>query len=487
MASRRFVSLLVTMLSVAAAIALTGQPAHTKEEKKEPALPPPREFHFKIDDAMPLHELLPAPPKTVSKLPGLLNEDLALVPELLFGEPLYRVEDSEEKTAHIMAKINRLNAEGTDGFLKTLLANRGDLRGMPFLLGKDCRTEEKQAQAFEVVVEAIQKEKRSVRLKVVEHTPEDEQFGGGVFWEHIEKTIPGGALKIDENIPSGKYSVSETKRAVLAALIQMVGPKSESYRIGLAKYLAKIQQRDATHGLARLALFAPEETVRSAAIDGLKSRKAREYMDVLLQGFRYPLPAVSKRAADALVKLQAKDALADLVNVLEQPDPRAPVKRQIDGKEMSSVRELVRVNHHHNCLLCHAPANTGDVPQGVLTAPVPLPDRELPSASEGYGRQASPDIFVRIDMTYLRQDFSLMMKMERPRQAEHRWPEMQRFDFFVRTRMVTAAEAADYEKQLAKQTPPNHAAAQYALRELTGQAPPDATPQAWRRLLKTAG
>jgi hypothetical protein len=219
--------------------------------------------------------------------------------------------------------------------------------------------------------------------------------------------------------------------------------------------------------------------VRAAAIEGLKGRPKKDYATALLQAFRYPLPAVAKRAAEAFVKLQSKDALADLVAVLEQPDPRAPTKQQIDGKDVTAVRELVRINHHKNCLLCHAPANTEGVPRDVLTVPVPMPDQAL-SAGGGYGFGMSPDIFVRIDMTYLRQDFSLLMRVENAAP----WPQMQRFDFLVRTRVLTAEEAAECEKYLARQTPPHHAAAQYALRELTGQQPMDTSPQAWRKLLK---
>ena len=174
--------------------------------------------------------------------------------------------------------------------------------------------------------------------------------------------------------------------------------------------------------------------------------------------------------------------LADVVDVLDQPDPRAPLTQKIDGKNATVVRELVRVNHHHNCLLCHAPANAGIVPRDVLTAQVPLPDLPLgASPFSGYGGGASPDIFVRVDVTYLRQDFSMLMRVENAAP----WPEMQRFDFLVRTRVLTEKEAAECAKQLAKQgTPPSQLAALHALRELTGQNPTDQTPQAWRRLLK---
>jgi HEAT repeat protein len=167
--------------------------------------------------------------------------------------------------------------------------------------------------------------------------------------------------------------------------MQMITPMAEPYQLGLAKYLTSIKHADATRALAKLALYAPEERVRTAAIEGLKSRPSKESLDVLLAGFRYPLSAVSKRAAETLVKTQNKEALSQLVDVLEQPDPRAPATKQVDGKQVSFVREMVRVNHHHNCLLCHAPANTSDVPKGVLSAPVPQPSQPLPSVLQGYG------------------------------------------------------------------------------------------------------
>jgi hypothetical protein len=157
-----------------------------------------------------------------------------------------------------------------------------------------------------------------------------------------------------------------------------------------------------------------------------------------------------------------------------------------DGKSVAVVREVVRVNHHRNCLLCHAPGNTENVPQGILTVAVPLPGEPLTKPSEG-GYQStpppSPDIVVRLDMTYLRQDFSMMM----PVNDAHPWPEMQRFDFLVRTRTLTAQEAEAYEPCCEVEEPglvsPYHRAALYALRELTGRDTEPTAP-AWRKLLK---
>ena len=45
-----------------------------------------------------------------------------------------------------------------------------------------------------------------------------------------------------------------------------------------------------------------------------------------MKGFRYPLPAVSKRAAEALVKLERKDLLANLVEVLDRPTRGSPYR-----------------------------------------------------------------------------------------------------------------------------------------------------------------
>jgi hypothetical protein len=214
----------------------------------------------------------------------------------------------------------------------------------------------------------------------------------------------------------------------------------------------------------------------------LKVRGRKDHVSLLLDGFRYPLPEVSQRAAEALIRLDYQAALSALVDVLEQPDPRAPVKQKIDNREVTAVRELVRINHHKNCLMCHAPANAEALPTNVLSVPTPLPDRRLPDSFSGYGFRASPDIFVRIDMTYLRQDFSAMMLVK----DADPWPEMQRFDFVVRTRVLTPEEAAECEKYLSRRAPPNHAAAQIALRGLTGQTPSDPSPRAWRKLLKVS-
>jgi hypothetical protein len=147
------------------------------------------------------------------------------------------------------------------------------------------------------------------------------------------------------------------------------------------------------------------------------------------------------------------------------------------------VREMVRINHHRNCLLCHAPGNTGSVAAETLTVAVPTPDQPLNPPSGGYQQNGSPDLLVRIDVTYLRQDFSMTQAVA----DAAPWPEMQRFDFLVRARELTEEEAAALRSKLGKrekgQITPYQRAAVTALRDLTGKdtAP---TGQAWRELLE---
>ena len=91
---------------------------------------------------------------------------------------------------------------------------------------------------------------------------------------------------------------------------------------------------------------------------------------------------------------------------------------------------------------------------------------------------------MRIDVTYLRQDFSALQAVE----DANPWPEMQRFDFLVRTRTLTEDEAKVYSEKLSQREPgqqsPYRRAVLTALRELTGKDA-EPTPEAWRKLLGT--
>src|SRR5262249_24190217 len=122
-----------------------------------------------------------------------------------------------------------------------------------------------------------------------------------------------------------------------------------------------------------------------------------------------------------------------------------------------------------------------DSPDRLTQAQVPVPGQPLPTPSQGY-EGSHPDLLVRIDVTYLRQDFSLLQRV----QNAEPWPELQRFDFLVRTRTLSEQQAAKFAEKLAPRSGelnPYQRLAHASLRELTGQ---DAEPTAaaWRRALK---
>jgi hypothetical protein len=143
------------------------------------------------------------------------------------------------------------------------------------------------------------------------------------------------------------------------------------------------------------------------------------------------------------------------VDLLDLPSPSAPVWDARTNQD--TVRELVRVNHLRNCLLCHAPsANKEDGPVRGL---VPTPGEALPV--QYYESQGGD--FVRADITFLRQDFSVNL----PESDTGPWPREQRYDF------VTRLPSGNY---------PQRGAVLSALRGLTGKDG-GASSAHWRELL----
>jgi hypothetical protein len=278
-----------------------------------------------------------------------------------------------------------------------------------------------------------------------------------------------------------KETAEHVTLARMAALTQMLAAESAEVRLGLVKYLTGVPHVEATKALARMAIFSPEDDVRAAAIMALKVRREKDYTDILVKGLSYPWPAVAKRSADTIVKLERTDLIPELLAMLDADDPRAPTTKGADGRAGSVVREVVKLNHHRNCMMCHAPAGSGNPNPNALQAEVAVQGQPLPTPAEGY-RQSTQELMIRMDVTYLRPDFSASM----PVKDAHPWPEMQRFDFLVRERKLTADEAAAYRDKLTPKEEgilsPYHKAALAALREMTGKdtAP---TAEAWRKLL----
>ncbi len=476
-------------------------PANLPVAQAQPlAVPAPTRFTFKIEPNTPVKDLLPAPPKTTAPAGPVLSDDPAKVPEVQFqARPEKITNDGKltEQAAHQLAKISHMNAKKTDAFMTALLENRSDLAGLPFAMGDDCRTSGERTKQFTMAVNTVRQ-----FLNPGNHE---------AFWTNFMATCN----QQDSGLGRNKELAEHVTRGRIAALMQMLAAESPEYRLGLVKYLTAVPHVEATKALARMAIFSAEEDVRLAAVDSLKVRREKDYTDILVKGLRYPWPAVAKRSADAIARMGRTDLIPELVAVLEESDPRMPTTKEVGGRKVTVVREMVKVNHHRNCMMCHAPAApgqtgtelilpigngvtpagvpnfnpTGPVPTAIvsgnmLTVEVPVEGQPLPLPSQGY-RQSSPDLMIRVDVTYLRQDFSMQIAVG----DAHPWPELQRFDFLVRERTLTAAEAKTFCEKLTPKEEgvlsPYHRAALAALREVTGKdtAP---TAEAWRKLLDTS-
>lgn len=413
------------------------------------------QFRFSLAD------LVSAPPRSLrGERKVVLPAKLADVPEIHFQQPLTKAmstADAQLHTACTIDSVHRLNQKKTDGYIVALMQKRPDLAGLSFVMGAKCRMNEAAGRKFVASLEAF----------------------------HKAEALAGNKAELVKSYRDVATPQNIDRATSVAALMQVLGHEEVSVRLDLVEYLNGLASADATRALAKLAVFSPEPELREAALKALKTRDSKDCTEILLAGLQYPWLAVAENAGEAIVKLQRKDLAANLIDVLDTRDPRAPQVQEMNGKKVPVVRELVRLNHHHNCLLCHAPATTTREETSKetlaklegLTAQVPVPSESMVA----YYRPSVPDILVRFDVTYLRQDFSLKL----PVAHAEPWPDMQRYDFLVRTREVSDKEALAYQELLQTDRPetsPYRRVALTALRQLTGM---DAEPTAaaWRKML----
>jgi hypothetical protein len=398
--------------------------------------------------------------------------DLARVPEVAVDERFpakVQSQVAKQRIASLVAQIRTANnGVDKDAFVLARIKERPELAGLPFIMGDACRLNGQQAPNFERSVQAV-------REGMDRDSHVRDQKNHAAFWS--------------------TYFISDPQRLDsdhgVRALTQILGPEHLSYRLELVQNLKRSNRTEATTAIARAAVFDPDGDVRVAAIKALKEtnkQHAGEVTEILRQGIRYPLATVAWHTAQAMIALDRKDLVADLAAVLGDPIPGDPEERQApDGTETHVVREVVKINHHRNCLLCHPPSQTGNIKEvpGVIPIPgIPFPT----SPKEAYGQaQSSGEPMVRADTTYLRQDFSVMMPVENAAP----WPEMQRFDFLVRTRPVTGKELTVLQEKV-KARPAGHLsehqkAAVQALTRLSGHENVAPTQAAWQRVLGVAG
>lgn len=410
-----------------------------------------------------------------AKAPEVAATDLlARVPEVAVDKPFQANVSpavAKQQINGLIARIRADNNRKQDEFLIARMNERSELRGLPFVMGDACRLNQNKAQNFQNSVQAVrdglEREMHSSSGDVPhhqQHTP---------FWNTYLANTANQGIDTDHGV---------------AALTQVLGPETKTMRFSLVERLKLSKRPEATRALARAAVFDASGDVRLAAIKALKDRNQNEDAaitnEVLMHGLRYPLPVIAGRARDAMLALDRKELLPQLVAFLGEPAPGDPEEREaaLNQKECV-VREVVKINHHRNCLLCHPPSQTGQTQE--VPGVIPIPGIPFPSSPrEAYGQaQSSGEPMVRADTTYLRQDFSVLM----PVAGAAPWPEMQRFDFLVRTRVVEGQELAGLQERVKTRAADflsaNHKAAVAVLEELTGQRNVAATQAAWQRAL----
>jgi hypothetical protein len=332
-----------------------------------------------------------------------------------------------------------------------LLARRDDLKGLPLLLGTACRMSKAQA----VVLGGIASKFRRLEAPAKDGAP---------AWEHGARED-----KLQRFLEIARACLGKEATLLIRPFEQLYQTEGPLLRAELVRTLARIKGKEATRALARRAVYDLSPDVREHAVTALKECDLNDARPVFLAALRHPWAPVADHAALALVELQDTGAVPLLRDLLDEPDPSVP-DRVSTGKWFR--KELVRVNHVRNCLLCHPPAvgrsdglsDDGTVPaiRELLKEPAP-PPRYYPNDPAPQLASRNPDPpRVRADLVYFRQDFSVMHKVGRPAKG----PDVQRFDYLVRESEVPRHAVALLQQAGRPRTYPQREAVRYALANL---------------------
>ncbi len=397
----------------------------------------------KIAPGTSIKDLLPTPPSPAMKA-VYVGEDLAEVPEVaLAAQPEWELSEKwAERMSHAVAAALHLNAKEEDGYIREVIKSRADIKGLPFILGDDARLHGPAGIAFG---EHAQKHWDTTLL-----------FGPSEGVDGVTREIEGDLA----GIPERQQRMRQAVPAIFAVLSQRLADAPAGDRVSLARLFGRHKLAQTTRELARMAVYSFDRPVREAALEALASRGNAGYDAILIEALRYPWPAVARNATEAVVKLGRRDLALHLVALLEEGDPRLP--RETKGGA-TTTREVVRIAHR-NCMLCHAASETE---YGILTGRVVELRRSSLPVRSGY--QAATKLLVRIDVTYLRQDFSLRRRMQEDRFSGVKEV---RLDYIIRRRELTKEEAADLRKRLdppAGKLSPYQQAALDALRKWSGR------------------
>jgi hypothetical protein len=367
-----------------------------------------------------------------------------------------RLHALKNELAFVTKQLKAKNGEALEP-LKEILPHRPDLQALPLVMGDDCHFSKDDAQTM-----------ATVSKRVGETLGKFDNFGSrdiskNTLWRYM--------LLMQEITNCCKLDNPTQAFKTLEQMLQIDHPR---LRLELIETVRAMKPKASIDLLVRRAKFDIQPKVRQAATKALKEFDTDTVRQKLLDGFEYPWHVVAQHAAETLVGLDDLDAIPQLIDLLGKNDPRLPYEVS-DAKYVQ--HELVAINHMKNCMLCHAPS-TNESDSGRALTPTFLE----PLPAEYYSPVVSPSsAFVRADVTYLRQDFSVIQIVENPGP----WPAEQRFDYVVKNKSLTAEQAASVTQAINAQENKNRSAVVFALEKLTGQVVEDNSQQAWTEVYQT--
>jgi len=355
-------------------IVAKAKPEQPKEEKN-----PPKVKHIPDAPTKPPSADPPAPIAFTMKRRQKLDEKELLAQLRKFEEVSLGADTPRLLTAAAALQAKNFPYPGP-----VALGHRFDLVGLQFRVGQDSQLDNGPAKTLEDL-------SRALRV-------------------HIEAAIRAGGRKrpdidrLRERLLSDRRS-EWLKPEAIPALMQLLQASEDiPVRKLLVELLGQINGKEATRALAIRALTDLDSDARRLATIELQKRPQNDSAPLLLEGLRYPWAPVADHAAETITTIGMKQLVPAVVKMLDEPAPTVPIYIQRNGRTVPVIRELVRVNHLGNCVLCHPPSsNRRDLVRGAV--PMPGQDPPPPATTPSYYERGGT--FVRADATFLRQDFSV--------------------------------------------------------------------------------
>lgn len=423
------------------------------------------------DDSLVVANPIPAaPPKPLHpdlRLPTVAQEELVtfLTDDVRELELFKSDREAARRISALNINLRDRSRQRVPEFnLFSYTKRRRDIDGIPFIMGDECHIDEDTSQTmarisrdFGTTRTSLDRARRTreTRPEVVERQREALLASGSMTEEQVDAAIARmyGGLNgeersrrlvrvLDNELERGS---ARSPELAVSTFVQLCQGEDATMRKELVRLLGKIDCKSSSEALANLACFDIDASVRDAAVEQLRNRDKTEFTNVLVDNLWYPWAPVSINSAKSLAKIGRDwtnhDALnVELTELLKLPDPAAPYKNE-EGEW--HVKELVKVNHMKNCMLCHeAQTEVVSLRSDEFQVPgrVPVPGQQIPI--QYY--QSQTGSFVDASTTYLRQDFSMLHDV-----PDHGpWPERQRFDYFLRERKLSPTECHDLETKL---------------------------------------